>query len=211
MKQEIDLLQFPRVERKLGTRTAKHRAVARRFDKEFFDGARETGYGGYVDDGRWLAVALRMALHYGLVEGISRVLDIGCAKGFLVKAFRDLGIRAYGIDVSEYAIEQSVTPAHTLVADARSVTKWSGRTKFDLVVSINTVHNLEREDLAGVLRSIDAMAPHKYVTVDAWRDAEGRARMEAWNLTAKTMMHADEWKAFFAASRYEGDYYWFTP
>jgi hypothetical protein len=33
------------------------------------------------------------------------VFDIGCAKGFLVKALRNLGVEAYGIDVSDYAIE----------------------------------------------------------------------------------------------------------
>jgi len=34
-------------------------------------------------------------------------LDIGCAKGFLVKAFRDLGIEAWGVDVSEYALSSA--------------------------------------------------------------------------------------------------------
>jgi ubiquinone/menaquinone biosynthesis C-methylase UbiE len=33
-----------------------------------------------------------------------RVLDVGCAKGFLVKAFKDMGIEAWGVDVSEYAL-----------------------------------------------------------------------------------------------------------
>ena len=35
--------------------------------------------------------------------------------------------------------------------------------------------------------------------------------MEAWNLTAKTMMHVDEWKEFFHEVGYRGDYYWFIP
>ena len=35
--------------------------------------------------------------------------------------------------------------------------------------------------------------------------------MEAWNLTAKTVMHVDEWKSFFAEVGYTGDYYWFIP
>ena len=35
------------------------------------------------------------------------VLDIGCAKGYLVYAFRELGIEAYGVDMSEYATSQS--------------------------------------------------------------------------------------------------------
>lgn len=35
------------------------------------------------------------------------ILDFGCAKGFLVKAFRELGYTAFGIDVSQYAISES--------------------------------------------------------------------------------------------------------
>jgi GT2 family glycosyltransferase/2-polyprenyl-3-methyl-5-hydroxy-6-metoxy-1,4-benzoquinol methylase len=35
-----------------------------------------------------------------------KVLDAGCAKGFLVEALRDRGVDAYGIDISEYAISQ---------------------------------------------------------------------------------------------------------
>ena len=35
------------------------------------------------------------------------MLDVGCAKGFLVKVFRDQGIEAWGVDVSEYAISSA--------------------------------------------------------------------------------------------------------
>ena len=206
---ELDLLRFPRVERKLGTRLDMHRIVARRFDKDFFDGDRDTGYGGYVYDGRWKAVALRMLLHYGLIEGQSLVLDVGCGKGFLVKDFRAIGVRAYGIDVSPYAIEQSEEPLYTLVGDARAIPVYGQQ--LDLVVSINTLHNLERDELGEALRKIMAISRHQYITVDAWRTDEERERMLAWNLTARTMMSVDEWLEFFLAVGYTGDYYWFIP
>jgi hypothetical protein len=35
--------------------------------------------------------------------------------------------------------------------------------------------------------------------------------MEAWNLTAKTVLHVDEWKNLFKKAGYTGDYYWFMP
>lgn len=35
-----------------------------------------------------------------------RVLDLGCAKGYLVDVLRDKGIEAFGVDISNYAIEQ---------------------------------------------------------------------------------------------------------
>ena len=212
MKKEIDLLCFPRVERELGRRTDKHRAVAQRFDKEFFDGKRETGYGGYVYDGRWQKVALRMLLHYRLAEGLSSVLDVGCAKGFLVRDFRALGIRAYGIDVSEYAIGASEAPLHTLVGDARDLAAPAWQLPpVDLIVSINTLHNLVKGELAAVLQAMMRLSRYQYITLDAYRDENERERMLAWNLTAKTIMHVDEWRAFFEDVGYTGDYSWFTP
>lgn len=212
MRREIDLLRFPRVERELGTRTEAHRVVARRFGQEFFDGTRETGYGGYKYDGRWQAVALRLAHHYGLVERDARVLDIGCAKGFLVSDFRAIGVKATGIDVSAYAIEHSIASRYTFQADAMEVLSWAPPSKLlDLVVSINTLHNLTREQLARILPALSKMSREVYITVDAWHNDEERARMEAWNLTAKTMMHVAEWKRFFGEVGYRGDFGWFTP
>jgi len=50
-----------------------------------------------------------------------------------------------------------------------------------------------------------------FITVDAYRNDKEKERMEAWNLTAKTVMHVDEWKQFFDDIGYTGDYYWFIP
>ncbi len=217
MKKEIDLLQVPAVDRsKLAPRSDYYRAIARRFDREFFDGPRESGYGGYRDDGRWQAVALRLMLHYGLRRG-ARVLDIGCAKGFLVREFRKLGLDAIGIDVSAYAISQSVAPRHTLRMDARDILGWhramgfSSYPEFELVVAVNTLHNLERVELGEVLKALGKISRWQYITLDAWRNDEERQRMEAWNLTARTMMSTADWLEFFAASGYRGDYSWFMP
>lgn len=214
MNREVDLLCFPAVERKLGTRTEEHRRVARRFGEEFFDGERDYGYGGYRDDGRWRAVAARMVLYYGLKQG-ARILDIGCAKGFLVRDFVALGMDAYGIDVSEYAISKSVIPERTFVADARAIGDFANhrtrRKEFDLIVSINTLHNLEARELSQVLATVDELSICSYVTVDAWHTPEERERMLAWNLTAKTMMSARDWLAFFRAANFHGDVWWFIP
>src|SRR5438876_1076984 len=88
---EINLLdRYPRSKRNIASRAAavpREREVAKRFDREYFDGERTQGYGGYRYDGRWVPVAERMRDHYGLVAG-QRVLDIGCAKGFLLHDLR---------------------------------------------------------------------------------------------------------------------------
>ena len=83
---------------------------------------------------------------------------------------------------------------------------------FDLIISITTLHNLERDDLAKALQEIERVSRgNSFITLDAYRNDEEKIAMEKWNLTAKTMMHVDEWKIFFKEVGYTGDYYWFIP
>ena len=190
------------------------RAIARQFGREFFDGDRRYGYGGYKYDPRfWQPVIPAFRTHFGLTSS-SSVLDVGCGKGFMLYDMTELipGITVKGIDISEYAIEHTLEALkpHVQVGNAKSLPY--GDNSFDIVISINTVHNLEREECAQALREIERVAARgSFITVDAYRNDEEQKLMEAWNLTARTFMHVDEWKAFFAEVGYTGDYYWFIP
>jgi SAM-dependent methyltransferase len=219
MGQEIDLLaDYPRTRRDVEARgqgkTEADRAIARRFGREFFDGDRAHGYGGFSYNPRfWTPVVPAFQQHFGLKSGDS-VLDVGCAKGFMMHDMARLipGLVVKGVDVSEYAIDNAMPDmrGHVRAADAAALP--FPDKSFDVVISINTIHNLARAECAQALKEIERVARRgAFVTVDAYRDDDERRRMEAWNLTARTMMHVDEWKAFFDASGYTGDYYWFIP
>ena len=80
------------------------------------------------------------------------------------------------------------------------------------MISINTIHNLERSECAIALKEINRVSrKYSFTTVDAYRNEEEKKRMLAWNLTAKTIMSVNDWKFFFKYNNYEGDYYWFIP
>lgn len=216
---EVDLLvNYPRTQRNVEERgaekTEEDRRIARQFGRDFFDGDRRHGYGGFNYAPRfWQPVVPTFVQHFGLRAG-SRVLDVGCGKGFMIHDFAELipGIDVRGVDVSSYAIEHAIEDMlpYVEVADARAL-PFEDKS-FDVVISINTIHNLEREECGKALRQIERVARHgSFITVDAYRSDEERARMYAWNLTAKTIMHVDEWKAFFDEVGYTGDYFWFVP
>ena len=219
MGREIDLLaNYPRSQRKVEERgqskTEADRAIARKFGREFFDGDRSQGYGGFSYNSRfWHPVVPTFQSHFSLKAGDS-VLDVGCAKGFMMHDMTELipGLVVKGIDVSAYAIENAMPDMkpHMQVANA---TKLPFADKsYDVVISINTVHNLAREECARALQEIQRVARRgAFITVDAYRDDAERRRMEAWNLTALTIMHVEEWKAFFDSIGYTGDYFWFIP
>ena len=144
----------------------------------------------------------------------SSLLDVGCGKGFMLHDLVALipGILLKGVDISEYAIANAIEDMkpHVRVANARNLP--FPDKSFDVVISINTIHNLARKESGQALREIERVSSKgSFITVDAYRTEEEKARMLAWNLTGQTIMHVDEWKAFFAEVGYTGDYYWFIP
>jgi SAM-dependent methyltransferase len=219
MGQEVDLLvNYPKANRDLAGRAAakteEQRSIARQFGKEFFDGDRSTGYGGFNYFPKfWQPVIPTLIDHWGL-SAESSLLDVGCAKGFMLFDLQEAlpGISLAGIDISDYAIEHGKPEVRHLlqVADAKRLPFEDD--SFDVVISINTIHNLERDECAVALQEIERVSRHgAFVTVDAYRNAEEYQRMIDWNLTAKTIMSVDEWVTFFDRVGYTGDYFWFIP
>ncbi|MEM5788905.1 MAG: class I SAM-dependent methyltransferase, partial [Syntrophobacteraceae bacterium] len=212
------LANYPKAKRdlqgRLEAKTEDVRAVARQFGKEFFDGGREYGYGGFSYNPRfWQPVIPAFEKHFGLTQ-YSTVLDVGCAKGFMLHDMAAMvpGISVRGIDVSEYAIANAIDDMAPFVQVANATKIPFPDNSFDVVISINTIHNLEQEECAQALKEIERVSCGKsFVTVDAYRTEEEKRRMYAWNLTAKTIMSIEEWICFFGEAGYTGDYFWFVP
>ena len=214
---EINLLDlYPRTQRPIAERataTEADRAVARRFDKAFFDGDRRQGYGGYRYDGRWKPVVKRMIEHYGLTNRHA-ILDVGCAKGFTLHDFREClpGVRVAGIDISHYAITSALESVKPFLGVANATHLPFPDKSFDFVLSINTIHNLNAELCKRALKEVERVSrKHKFVVVDSYRDPREKSLMEQWNLTALTVYDTETWKAFFKQTGYTGDFYWFIP
>ena len=217
--QEIDLLKnYPKSKRdlsgRLESKSEEVRAIARKFGKEFFDGEREAGYGGFSHNARfWQPVVPELIMHFELTNQ-SSLLDVGCAKGFMLYDIQQElpDIHLQGLDVSEYAIANAKPEVKEFLQVGNATELPFENNSFDTVISINTIHNLDKNECAIALQEIERVSRGKsFITVDAYRNDEERERMEAWNLTAKTMMHVDDWKKFFNDVGYTGDFYWFIP
>jgi SAM-dependent methyltransferase len=213
MKKNI-LISYPTSKRNISERaslkTDEIIATSKKFGREYFDGSREYGYGGYRYDGRWIPVAKDIVKEYGLKAG-SRVLDIGCAKGFLVKDLISVcpGLEVFGIDISSYALlnaeKEVIGRLH--LGDARSLP--FPNASFDLALSINTIHNLDKKGCIGALNEMARVAPNAgYVQVDAYRSKEEREMFLNWVLTAETHGTPEFWEEIISASNYKGNYYW---
>lgn len=219
MGKEIDLLsRYPKTERNLNERiqqkTESVRRVAREFGFEYFDGDRNHGYGGFSYDAKyWSGVVQDIIAEYGL-ESDSRVLDVGCAKGFFLFDLKNAlpGIEISGIDISSYAINSALPEIKSFLTVGSASNLPYPDNYFDFVISVNTIHNLDLNDCKKALTEIERVSKgFSFVTVDAYRNEEEKRRMEAWNLTALSMMSDSEWKMFFKDAGYTGDYFWFIP
>jgi SAM-dependent methyltransferase len=181
---------------------------ARAWGYDYWDGDRHTGYGGMRYDGRWLQVAQAMARHYGLQPG-DRVLDVGCGKGFLLYDFTQAvpGISVSGLDISAYAIEHAKEEvrAHLQQGHARAL-PYPDRS-FDLVVSVNTLHNLYNYELFEALKEIERVGRrHKFVCVESYRTEQEKVNLLYWQLTCTAFCKPAEWQWWFEQAGYTGDH-----
>lgn len=183
--------------------------VARQYGKDFFDGERRYGFGGYRYDGRWLPVAQAMAQTYGLKPG-ARILEVGCGKGFLLYEFTRAipDSRVCGFDISAYAIEQSKEEIRqNMFVHKAEDTPWPFRDKeFDFVYSIATLHNLPIFDLARALPEMNRVAKNAYLCVESYRNEQELFNLQCWALTCNSFFNETEWLWIYDRLGYTGDH-----
>src|SRR2546429_488458 len=215
MQQEINLLsKLPGGKRNVNARaeakTDEIIAISREYGELYFDGPRTYGYGCYRYDGRWIPVAEDIVKHFNLKPG-DRVLDVGCAKGFLVKDLMTVcpGLEAFGLDISEYALlncePEVVGRLHLGSADKLPFPDNS----FAAVISLNTIHNFDRGGVIRAMHEVERLAPGRgFVQVDSYHTPEQREVFTSWVLTAKFHDYPQGWLETFAEAGYTGAYDW---
>lgn len=180
---------------------------ALQWGRDYWDGDRRFGYGGYRYDGRWRAVAEKIVEHYQLPDDAS-ILDVGCGKAFLLYEFTQVLPRARvaGVDISQYAVENSKPEVRSNLTVASAANLPFEEREFDLVYSINALHNLYIQDLFAALREIQRVGRrHRYVCVESYRNEAEKVNLMYWQLTCRAFHTPEEWDWIFQQAGYEGD------
>jgi len=181
---------------------------AREYEFDYWDGDRRYGYGGYKYDGRWKTVAEKLITIYKLKPN-AKILDVGCGKAHLLFEFKKLLPKAelVGFDISRHGLATSpeeIRP-HLMLYKAQDQYPW-GDNYFDLVFSLNTLHNLHVYELESAVQEIERVGKDKYILVEGWRNNEEQFNLECWALTANLILTPQEWIWLYRKFGYTGDY-----
>ncbi|MBM4134965.1 MAG: class I SAM-dependent methyltransferase [Nitrospira sp.] len=182
--------------------------LAVKFGKDYWDGDRKCGYGGYRYDGRWRAVAEDMVKHYQLPPD-ARILDVGCGKGFLLYEFTQVlpNARVAGIDISNYGVRHAKEEVRPFLQVASAPALPFKDRSFDLVLSVLTIHNLYNYDLWNALEEIERVGKRaKYVAVETYRNEREKVNLLYWQLTCRAFHTPAEWEWVFMRTGYTGDH-----
>lgn len=186
----------------------KAATLAKKWGYHYWDGSRKINYGGYrYIKGRWTSVIKKLCKFYKLKKN-SKILDVGCGKGFFLKDLKDYNksFEVYGVDISKYAIKNAHPDIRPYITHSSSNKLFWKDNYFDLVVSFNTLHNLYNYDLFKSLKELERVGKKKYVVVESYRNEKEKMNLLYWQVTCEAFNSPSEWKWWFEHTKYKGDY-----
>lgn len=120
-----------------------------RYDEDYFLHGRKSGKSLY-DNYRWLPnLTIPMAtviVDHCRIQRHERILDFGCARGYVVKALAILGHNAVGVDVSKWALEN----ADPSVKDQVS-SEWPPTQPVDWIIAKDVLEHVPLHSIGQIL------------------------------------------------------------
>lgn len=211
MGKHIDIGYFKK-KIKVRSKVAKKRTVINKYhawqlDKEYYEGSRLNGYGGFKYDGRWLKLLPKIIKRYKLTNK-SKVLDLGCKKGFLLKDLNILlpGIKTYGIENHPYPLRKVVKCKSKLIQSQYYNLPFKNK-YFDFVIAFNSLYMQNLGDVIKSLREIQRISKKSYVVLASGENDRERNKFYRWTLIGTSILLKKEWKILFKKIKFNGDYY----
>ena len=183
--------------------------VAKQYEKDYWDGDRRFGYGGYkYMAGRWKPVAEELIKFYKLTNQ-SSVLDIGCGKAYLLYEIKLLlpGLKVTGFDISEHGLAEAKYEIREFLFIHKAQEQYPFEdSEFDLVLSLGCFHNLRVFELQTALSEMERVGKQGYVMLESYRNEHELFNLQCWALTCESFFDHKEWPWLYQHFGYTGDY-----
>jgi len=169
------------------------------------DGDYGVGYGGYRYDGRYAESVEKMIGYYRLPAGAA-VLEIGCAKGFVLVEFHKRGMKVAGIDISAYAIENAVPEIKPYLVEGSCETLPWEADRFDFVYCKEALPHLTRDQLPSAVAEAQRVcnSDNIFFEIQVADDADGRKLMKTWDETHQCIESTAWWREYLGGLGYRG-------
>jgi len=151
------------------------------FEKDYFEGRTSCYTGGYRDDKPYFDFLTKKIL----AKRPSSVLEIGCAYGFIMKRLLSRGIFAVGIDISEWATNEGISP--NLIQASAIHLPFKDKT-FDLCFSHDVLDHIHIASLGQVTEEVTRVSHRAYHIISCKSYENDR------DITHKTMMPINWWR-----------------
>lgn len=189
--------------------SSKLRKKLQKFPKEYFDGKRSHGYGGYYYNPKYFKKIVKAMIRHYKLNNKSKILDIGCAKGFMMYEFKKAlpGCEIKGIDISAYCKKKAIKKIKKFIKIGTCEKLPYPNKYFDFVVSISTIHNVKKSGIIESLKEIVRVSKrNSFIRVKAYKNLKEKKFIDEWNVVAKSNLSISEWKNLFKQTKYEGDF-----
>jgi len=182
---------------------------AKKYGKNYWDGKRRFGYGGYrYIPNRLTKVAKKIIKKFNLTNK-SKILDVGCGKGYLLYEIKKIlpDAKVIGIDSSYYAIKNAKKEIKKNIFLNKAEKKYPFKSEhFDLTISFGCFHNLEINNLKKALNEIQRVSKNSYVMVESYRNEKELFNLQCWALTCESFFSKKEWEWLFKEFGYNRNY-----
>jgi hypothetical protein len=190
-------------------RTIKNRINASYREREFYDGKRNDGMGGFYYDGRWIKIADKICKKYNLNNN-SSILQLGAQKGFLLHDIKNKfpKIKIVGLDYSNYAINKAMKNVKRNIKKVEDYTKLNFKTNyFDFVIALGVVYEYDLTRAISTLKEIQRVSKgNSFITLGSYNNQKEYVQLKQWTLLGTTLLKEKEWRQVMKHVKFTGDY-----
>ena len=178
-----------------------------KFNKNYYEDGISKGISCY-ENYRWIPELTYPMAHkfYNFLKlgKKSNVLEYGCAHGFLVKCLNDYGVNTYGVDISEFAIKNSLADISDKVTIIKNnnlinaIKKFKFNKKvFDWIISKDVFEHIPQKELKNILNQMNKITKNLFVIVPLGDNSKYRIQQYHLDKTHIIIKNEEWWINLF--------------